>query len=264
MAIDFHHEQNRFSYTNREVDSSWLEEMNTILEAYAPQHVVDLGCGGGIYSRVLAEMGVSNVTGVDSSKTMIQTAEEEASSSKAVTYQVGSATEMNLSSNAADMVFARALIHHLKDLAPAFEEGNRVLKRDGLYLIQTRTPEDCFLPGSAEHLRGYFFHCYPHLKEIETRRRHPVKVIHSGLQGAGFQIEKTWHLWETRAVHETKQQFLDDIRLRKGRSLLHDLSDQQLETLVAYLDRTIQGEKNIVEKDRWTLILAKKQYKSLT
>ncbi|MFS0788184.1 class I SAM-dependent methyltransferase [Shouchella sp. 1P09AA] len=259
MAIDFQNEQNRYSYTNREADPSWMEEMNAILRAYGPEHIVDLGCGGGIYTRALAEMGIRNVTGVDSSRTMIKTAEEEANTCEAISYQVGSATRMNLGSQEADMVFARALIHHLEFLDPAFEEGNRVLKQDGLYFIQTRTPEDCFLPGTSEHLRGYFFDCFPHLKEIEKKRRHQVEAIHLALQGAGFQIEKTWHLWETRTTHETKQHFLDDIELRTGRSLLHELSDQQLKKLVAYLDQTIQSKKSIVEKDRWTLILAKKQ-----
>lgn len=60
-------------------------------------------------------------------------------------------------------------------------------------------------------------------------------------------------LWETRNVYEQKEQLLKDLRERTGRSILHELDDEELNELVNYLDKSISTESSIVEKDRWTI-----------
>jgi len=75
MPIDFHDEQNRRTYASRNADTSW----RTFVEKYAVianKSVADIGCGGGIYTKALAEMGASRVVGVDFSNEMLQGAAE--------------------------------------------------------------------------------------------------------------------------------------------------------------------------------------------
>src|SRR3954470_601792 len=70
-----------------------------------------------------------------------------------------------------NVVFERALIHHLKDYKACFAEAHRVLVPGGSLIVQDRTPDDVELPGSPEHVRGYFFERFPRLLAVELARR---------------------------------------------------------------------------------------------
>ena len=67
MPIDFHDTANRSTYSGREADASWREAVVTLLEP-AGAAVVDVGCGGGTYTRAWSELGAATVTGVDFSE----------------------------------------------------------------------------------------------------------------------------------------------------------------------------------------------------
>lgn len=54
-------------------------------------------------------------------------------------------------------------------------------------------------------------------------------------------------------MYEQKEQLLKDLQGRTGRSILHELNDEELIELVNEMDRTISTEGAIVEKDRWTI-----------
>lgn len=60
-------------------------------------------------------------------------------------------------------------------------------------------------------------------------------------------------LWETRKVYQTKEQLLKDLSERTGRSILHELDDEELNELINFIDQAISTEHNIVESDRWTI-----------
>ncbi len=49
-------------------------------------------------------------------------------------------------------------------------------------------------------------------------------------------------LWETRQVYASREAFFNDIRSRKGRSILHELSDVELEDLISYMDERLNGD----------------------
>jgi hypothetical protein len=126
-------------------------------------------------------------------------------------------------------------------------------------IVQDRTPEDCLLPGSREHLRGYFFEKFPRLAEVETKRRHESAEVQEALAGAGFVDVEEFTIWETRRVYGSPEELREDLLARTGRSLLHDLTDEELLELVRYVEEQVgrdQGE--IVEKDRWTIWVARK------
>ncbi|ADU32190.1 class I SAM-dependent methyltransferase [Evansella cellulosilytica] len=255
MGIDFHSKKNKTSYTTREADKSWIEAMQTLLPIDNITSATDVGCGGGIYLKALYDIGISAVTGVDFSKTMLEAARENCKDYPNITFQHGTAFETTLENNNYELLLERALIHHIKaeDLSVCFEEGHRVLKDGGHYIIQDRTPEDCLLEGSDTHIRGYFFELFPKLIEKETKRRHSSAFVRETLKKANFKQIEEITLWEKRQTHETKAQLLKDISERTGRSILHELTDDELSQLVNHLDKTIKTNTNIVEKDRWTI-----------
>lgn len=77
MGIDFHHMNNQSTYTTRHADFSWIETIKKLVPPLANiSRAADIGCGGGIYSKALVELGVASVIGVDFSKAMLVGARE--------------------------------------------------------------------------------------------------------------------------------------------------------------------------------------------
>lgn len=252
MAIDFHSKANRASYTGRRADPGWFDALRRIVDPKG-KHVADIGCGGGIYSRAWREMGAPAVVGVDFSQEMVAAAREQAAGIPQICFRQGHAAATGLPSGGADIVFQRALIHHLKNYEACFAEAHRVLVPGGMLIVQDRTPADVDLPGSVEHVRGYFFECFPKLLAVETARRPTDDVVRTALQGAGFHDIQSSVLWEVRKFHQDREQLTQDLAARTGRSLLHHLTDGELKELISYMESRIPADGPVIEKDRWTL-----------
>ena len=252
MTINFHDENNKQSYTTRAADAGWLALLGKIIDPASIGHAADIGCGGGIYTKALADLKIPAVTGVDFSEAMIDAAKTNCGDYHQLNFQVGNALETGLSSGKPDLILERALIHHLQDLEACFTEAYRVLNHGGTFITQDRTPVDCLLEGTSIHIRGYILSKFPRLKTIETQRRHESETVSRELGAVGFSKIKEIKLWETKQVYSSKKELLDDIRSRTGRSILHELDNRELKELVDYMDGKLD-EKEIIEKDRWTI-----------
>ncbi|MCM3388102.1 methyltransferase domain-containing protein [Ureibacillus chungkukjangi] len=258
MGIDFHNEKNRNTYSTRKADTSWIKAIKNLVQFDNISKALDIGCGGGIYSKALSDMGVASVTGVDFSEEILKGARGNCKEYPNISFQQGDALHTGLESNNYNLLLERALIHHIDDLKMCFEEAYRLLKDDGIYIVQDRTPEDCLSKGNDSHIRGYFFELFPELIEKETKRRHNSQFVLNTLQEVGFKKLQEVKLWETRKVYKHKEQLLKDLSERTGRSILHELDDEKLNVLINYIDEAISIENNIVEKDRWTIWIAVK------
>lgn len=126
-------------------------------------------------------------------------------------------------------------------------------------IIQDRTLEDISSQGSNEHIRGYFFECFPRLLNLEADRRRPTHVVLSALSEAGFKNTRSITLWETRKIYSSMNGLSEDIRQRKGRSILHELDDNEVESLISFIHERVTVNSEIVEKDRWTIKFTKYQ-----
>ncbi|WP_251548968.1 class I SAM-dependent methyltransferase [Neobacillus muris] len=253
MGINFHHEKTGRSYTTRNADDSWVNAIKRLVPIDTIKHAADIGCGGGIYSKALCDLGVQSVVGVDFSEPILEGAIKNCRDYPNISFKNGNAYHSGLESGGYDLLLERALVHHLDDLQTCFDEGYRVLKDDGYYIVQDRTPEDCLVKGDASHIRGYFFEVFPRLIEKETSRRHSSQYVIETLKNAGFREIQEVKLWEIRQVFAHKDHLLKDLSERTGRSILHELDDQELNQLVEYIDKQILIEENIVEQDRWTI-----------
>ena len=251
MAIDFHACENRYSYATRQATGDWPAAMRGLVDP-AGRRVVDLGCGGGIYAAAWADLGAASVVGIDFSEQMLAAARERNGRAN-VTFRRGDAAATGLPAGSADIVFSRAMIHHLDGLDGCCAEMRRVLAPGGLCILQERTPEDVDLPGTAEHLRGYLFERFPRLLEVERGRRPSVSAVSAALRRAGFDQPTVRGLWETRQVHADARMLAADLRGRTGRSILHELDDAELEEAITFIGGRLPPGGPIVEKDRWTL-----------
>jgi ubiquinone/menaquinone biosynthesis C-methylase UbiE len=199
-------------------------------------------------------MGVPFVTGVDFSASMLKGANQKLEKYDGqVSFKIGDAYNTGLPDDYFDMVLERALIHHLDDLHDCFMEANRVLRENGVAIIQDRTPSDCFLEGDKSHIRGYIFELFPNLKKMEERRRYTSEEVKKQLKISGFKGVKAIKLWETRKKYTSKTDLLKEIESRNGRSILFELSEAELQELISYIDRKFSNDEAIEEKDRWTV-----------
>lgn len=251
--MDFKDEKNRNTYTTRKADNSWMNAITDIVPFDNISMALDIGCGGGIYSKALSDLGAISVTGVDFSEAILEGARENCKEYENIAFKQGNALHTGLESNNYNLLLERALIHHIHDLQKCFEEAYRLLKEKGHYIIQDRTPEDCLLKGNDCHIRGYFFELFPKLIEKETKRRYNSQIVINTLKEVGFSEIQEVQLWETRKVYENKGQLLKDLSERTGRSILHELDDKELKLLINFIDESISTEYNIVERDRWTI-----------
>jgi len=257
MSIDFHSQENKYTYGTRKANESWARAVEAAVDPRG-KRVVDVGCGGGIYSQAWDDLGAQSVIGIDFSEQMVAAAREKAHGRARLSFQVGTAQATGLAAGAADIVFERALIHHLQEYYECCAEAYRLLAPGGTLLIQDRTPEDVGIPGSPTHIRGYFFDCFPRLSALEAGRRPTDAKVRDALREAGFQSLESATLWETRKVHAHFDDLAQDLASRNGRSILHELSDEELQTLITYIgERTGQAEP-VEEQDRWTLWIARK------
>ncbi|WP_448630941.1 class I SAM-dependent methyltransferase [Cellulomonas soli] len=158
MPVDFHDPANALTYSGRDADPAWGRAVTTLLDATGCT-VVDVGCGGGTYAREWLRLGASAVIGVDSSVPILAAARADATAG--LVLREGEATATGLPDGSHDIVFARALVHHVPDLRPVVAEARRLLRPGGHYLVQDRTMEDVDQPGSPDHPRGWFFEAFP-------------------------------------------------------------------------------------------------------
>ncbi|CAM3483248.1 3-demethylubiquinone-9 3-methyltransferase [Bordetella sputigena] len=252
MSIDFHSEAVKDTYANRDAHADWARAIKGLIQP-AGKRVVDVGCGGGIYTLAWANLGAAHVTGVDFSEVMVNTASKQAQGRTDLAFKVGASDATGLPSGSADVVFQRALIHHLTEYADTFREAARLLTSGGMLLVQDRTVDDVRLPGSPRHIRGYFFECFPRLAEFESGRRPTDARVRAALDEAGFVSTESRTLWETRKTYKDFGSLASDLRARTGRSILHELSDAELDQLVDFIGDRLPGGETIVEQDRWTL-----------
>ena len=76
MPIDFSDPANRRAYSGRDADVTWARSIRGLVDAEGAV-VVDIGCGGGTYTRAWSELGARRVVGVDSSAPLLDSAREE-------------------------------------------------------------------------------------------------------------------------------------------------------------------------------------------
>lgn len=105
-------------------------------------NILDMGCGSGIYSKRLLEMGANKVTAVDLSENMISIVKKKLDNKnlKAYTQDLanGLPEEQN---NSFDLIISPLTIHYIKNLQKLFKEVSRVLKPNGQFIFSTHHPQ---------------------------------------------------------------------------------------------------------------------------
>ena len=243
------------TYSDRRVDPSWIEWCR---DTIAPEGltVVDIGCGGGIYSKGFLECGANSVIGVDASEQYIDEARNACPDGE---FYVASCDCTGIPDGSVDIVFERALIHHLsfdQQAANALEMF-RILRHGGSAVIQDRTIDDVVAQDDQFWIRRELMRMFPRLLDYESKRR-PNKEAHSRILSAtGFTEVSTSSYAEVRRKYSSALALDEELKRRKGKSILFELTDDELYEYRKHI-RQLCPEAGIVECDRWTVWKASK------
>ncbi len=108
----------------------------SLLKDIKGKRVLDLGCGPGIYAKILKRRGAI-VHGIDISSKEIEIARRHA---KGVDFRVGSVYKLPYKQHSFDFVVAALVIEHFGDTDKAFKEIRRMLKKDGVFVFSIINP----------------------------------------------------------------------------------------------------------------------------
>ena len=98
--------------------------------------VLDMGCGSGLFTRMLKDWG-ANVVGEDLSDGLLQIARTE---NPDINFTQANANNMPYTKGSFDIVTSSLVVHYFEDLKSVFLEVNRVLKPSGKFVFSMHHP----------------------------------------------------------------------------------------------------------------------------
>jgi len=107
------------------------EDVVALLQPLKGEQILDLGCGTGYLSHVIAESGAI-VTGVDNSAEMIAKAKD---AYPGINFSVQSATQF-VAENSFDAIFSNAVLHWVKEKEQAIDCMFRNLRANGRLVLE--------------------------------------------------------------------------------------------------------------------------------
>jgi len=122
--------------------SAWRDGLWTAIDELLPavegKHVLDAGCGAGVYADALAGRG-ADVIGVDVSEAMLAEARERVTEAKFRQADIAEGLD-GVESDSVDVVLCQHVLSHLPDLSTPLAAFSRVLRDGGVLVVSTHNP----------------------------------------------------------------------------------------------------------------------------
>lgn len=208
----------------------WRAAISTIVPAGLGKIkvVLDVGCGTGRFSAILAQIFNATVIGLDPSERMLAQAKEIVSESRC-SFLSGSLESLPVADRSVDLVFLSMVFHHVKDWEVAHQELRRALRPGGLVLVRTSLRE------TRTHLWARFF---PAAHAITVRTMPSANDVVAQMVAGGLVLVN--HRTVAQRFAESARSYLEKIRLR-GISSLQMISDEEFASGIAALERHLRS-----------------------
>jgi ubiquinone/menaquinone biosynthesis C-methylase UbiE len=124
-------------------DENLVRLLNKSVRDHGAMTAVDLGCGSGRHLRLLSDMGISRIVGLDVSHGALAISRK---TGQTLLVQ-GNTMQLPLKDGTADIIIAWGSLHYnvKSDLAPMLAEIIRTLKKDGHVFATLRSSRDTYL-----------------------------------------------------------------------------------------------------------------------
>lgn len=155
---------------NPDVELEHLERYRYASAFARDADVVDIACGSGYGSKMLADAGASDVRGFDVEASAVEYASEHFVATN-LSYAQGDAENLpTVPDNSADLVVSFETIEHLNRVSPYLQEVRRILRPGGQFLVSTpdRRLASCMYPLRGRPNNGYHVEEFtgPQLREM--------------------------------------------------------------------------------------------------
>ena len=146
---------NRLFYTKKP-SKYIIDEIKKISEKKIIKNAIDIGCGGGRYSKYLASKNIK-VLAIDKNTEMFKYCEKEYN--KNITYKYGKMSNIEGKNNKFDLAISIGVIHNatsINEYNQSFKEIYRVLKLNGYAIISIFT-NDIITPDLTKTKEKYLY-----------------------------------------------------------------------------------------------------------
>ena len=217
----------------------WLETISKYVPTDSINMIIDLGCGTGRFMDGLSSHFSAKACGIDPSWNMLSMAKRNLNS-PVIEFIQGTAENIPLTNEVADMIFLSMVYHHIKNKDKAIYEFRRVLKTYGFLCIRTST---------IDSLDSYpYLQFFPGALQINIMKLPSRDGLIDFLQSNGF--KKEGHAIISQITAENHYQYFEKIKLR-GLSDLTAITDDKFNEGLAQLKKYCyeKGKDNAVVED---------------
>ena len=216
---------------------------------FLPEISVDLGCGTGRFTRILASRFKGLVVGIDPSLPMLRAAAASLRWTPGVVLVRGRSEAVPLKRGCAELVFMSMSYHHVVDKPAALDSVRRTLQAGGVFCVRT-----CSLEALDSYLYQRFF---PEARAFDVQR-FPTR--------GGLVKEVTRHGFRLCGMETVRQRITDDLRAyrdniaTRAHSDLQAISDAQFAAGMERFDQWLAAQKEdrpvVEEVDLFTFTTA--------
>jgi ubiquinone/menaquinone biosynthesis C-methylase UbiE len=207
-------------------EALWQDLFERYLDLNADSHVLDVGCGTGRFSVLMARQAQCAAVGLDPSSSML--AKAFAKCACHVDWVLARAEAMPLPDAMFDACLASQVVHHFQDKDQAFAEMYRVLRPGGRLGIRYSSH------AQLRTILDYSF--FPSALAIDLARLPDVHVLKGLMQATGFAVVEEHVVCQQ--LFESGKDYLEMVRSRYS-SVLSLIAEEEhqkgLREIAAYL-----------------------------
>ncbi len=159
--------------------------LNKISEQKNLKNTLELGCGNGTYSKVLAS-NTDNLLATDLSDKMVEASKARLKSFSNIEVEKANCFDLQYDNNSFDTVFMANLLHIIPEPEKAIPQINKVLKKDGKLIILSFTAEGMKL---INKLRMFYRYLKTYGKPSPHAQTLYLENVENMLIEKGFEIK---------------------------------------------------------------------------
>ncbi|MDD2665704.1 MAG: class I SAM-dependent methyltransferase [Methanocellales archaeon] len=215
---------------------------------FCNRKVIDIGCGIGRYTSLFADQRCALLCGLDKSLDMLKKAKEKDLSGH---YILGDAESLPFKNSSFDTAVMSQVIQWVYDKKLALSEIHRILKRKGVFLLNTLSHEQLSNLVLMKH--------FPEIYQIETERFPNIDALIELLNNTNFKISTIKEIQEFRKYDISQLvNFAADKATSALRLYAKDVGEDNFKTKIEEYNETLKAtflNNPIFEDHNYTLIV---------